>query len=491
MKPKDLSTDYLLEEDRAESAGAPMQARQKYPHAAFDMLMCPRWDAAFTALSEISKGVVGEARMLSMWGLVLNRGELRNEIRALVDELFDAGGPRQGELALAWQMLTGDPNRPPSFRFLPQVQHLVDTVPVEDETHAELQQRLRVWWQAACGDHVQTNKSIFALTEEEFLAAKFDMPVEKIAHDDPIMHWGRAKKAETAAAAAPDYPSMVVLKSPCRPNKEAKHFSEIVDQQLRLVTAEDIETRRKRLHREFPHAVAAIDMVLRDLREGRPITIRPVILSGPRGCGKSRLAQRIGEMFELHVAYYDGGSSMDGMFAGTSKTWSNSEPSLPLRAIEQSRTANVLVFVDEIDKAAENGTVQGGSLWRSLHGYLDRSTSKKYRDKSLDAEADLSAVSYISTANDVTRLPATLRDRCRILRVPAPTPAHLPQLAASIVNDMALEDELFASHAVDPFAQDELAVMARAWVKAGCSIRPLQKIVKATIDARDASAMRH
>jgi hypothetical protein len=109
----------------------------------------------------------------------------------------------------------------------------------------------------------------------------------------------------------------------------------------------------------------------------------------------------------------------------------------------------------------------------------------------LDATVDLSMVSFICTANDVSKLPPTLRDRFRVVKVPAPTPAHLPALAGSIVDDMAVEDEMWASHAVDPFAPDELAVMGTAWRKVGFSMRSLQKIVAATLEARDSHAMRH
>ena len=44
---------------------------------------------------------------------------------------------------------------------------------------------------------------------------------------------------------------------------------------------------------------------------------------------------------------------------------------------------------------------------------------------------------------------------------------------------------------VAPFASDELAVMAKAWAPSGFSMRKLQKIVAATLEARDACQMRH
>jgi ATP-dependent Lon protease len=82
-----------------------------------------------------------------------------------------------------------------------------------------------------------------------------------------------------------------------------------------------------------------------------------------------------------------------------------------------------------------------------------------------------------------------LRDRFRIVRIPAPRLVDLPLLAGSIVDEMLMEDE-WAGFA-PPFAPDELAVMAKAWQAAGFSLRKLQKIVRATLEARDQMAMRH
>jgi ATP-dependent Lon protease len=121
--------------------------------------------------------------------------------------------------------------------------------------------------------------------------------------------------------------------------------------------------------------------------------------------------------------------------------------------------------------------------------FLDRETAGRYRDQSLDAELDLSMVTYIATANSVEKLPSPLRDRCRIVKVPAPTLQHLPQLAAQVMRDLTIEDE--ARQHDPPLAGDELAVIAKAWERSRFSMRSLQKIVSATLDARDSYAMRH
>jgi ATP-dependent Lon protease len=241
------------------------------------------------------------------------------------------------------------------------------------------------------------------------------------------------------------------------------------------------------MHREFPHAVSAVDLLMRDLREGQPVALKPICLVGSPGCGKSRMVRRLADILRAYVYRYDAASSADSQFGGTGKAWSNTEPSVPARAVAQSKTANPIVTVDEIDKAAERNW--NGRLWDSLLPFLDRETAGRYRDQSLDAELDLSMVTYIATANSVEKLPSPLRDRCRIVKVPAPTLQHLPQLAAQVMRDLTIEDE--ARQHDPPLAGDELAVIAKAWERSRFSMRSLQKIVSATLDARDSYAMRH
>jgi hypothetical protein len=76
-----------------------------------------------------------------------------------------------------------------------------------------------------------------------------------------------------------------------------------------------------------------------------------------------------------------------------------------------------------------------------------------------------------------------------MIRVPAPTLAHLPALAASVMRDLVAQDEARSGDA--PMADDELAVIGKPWVRDGCSMRGLKKMVSATLEARDQCSMRH
>jgi hypothetical protein len=57
------------------------------------------------------------------------------------------------------------------------------------------------------------------------------------------------------------------------------------------------------------------------------------------------------------------------------------------------------------------------------------------------------------------------------------------------MRDLARDDEARAHD--EPLAQDELDVIGRAWAKEKFSMRKLQRLVGATLEARDQCARRH
>src|SRR5437868_10082208 len=96
----------------------------------------------------------------------------------------------------------------------------------------------------------------------------------------------------------------------------------------------DLATVRATLHAEFPHAVRAVDSLLRDLREGEPVRMKPALLLGPPGNSKSRLIRRLGQLLGIGVYRFDGGSSSDGVgYGGTPRGWAESTPCVPARAV--------------------------------------------------------------------------------------------------------------------------------------------------------------
>ena len=452
-------------------------------HPALRALTKGRWDDAFGWLLAEGGEHVGAERAQALLDAVRERGYVQTEIRETIEHLYAVGTPSAGGWALAWSMLTIDPAKPDTFSpVLPQLQYALDSAELDENADAELRARIRIWWRGAEGEWTDSLTSIFRISDVETRDASYDREDE----DLPLEPRTTTTSGELAQALG--LPTLVVMPSARATKLNNFHaaYKDVVDAALPLVVVHDVSSIRAALHREFPHATAAVDLVLRDLRDGKPLRLKPVCLVGAPGCGKSRLVRRLADMLRAFVYRFDGAASTDGHFGGTSKAWGNTEASVPMRAIAQSRIANPVVLVDEIDKASDG---RNGRLFDSLLPFCDLETAARYRDQSLDAEVDLSAVSVVATANDVSKLPAALRDRLRIVRVSSPTLQHLPQLAAQVIKDLAIEDE--ARHGDALLAVDELAVIGRAWAKAGFSMRALQKIVSATLEARDSYAMRH
>ncbi|MGK7062866.1 AAA family ATPase [Bradyrhizobium sp. 1050_B9_N1_2] len=400
--------------------------------------------------------------------------------RALADLLFAAG---HGEEAIAALMLAADPAKPQTFEIvLPQLGHAIEHLcdwPIASITRNHALRRLGVWWRAARGDFDEDEHSIFFITRLEMLdqdTASSELPVTGEQNRPKHRHEPK------------DFSLVVMPKDKATAlNKDQSGFKDLLDVRLPLVVARDLDAVRTSLMSEYPHATTAIDLVLRDLREGDPVRLKALLLTGPAGVGKSRLVRRLGDLLGIGVYRYDGSGASDNMFGGSPKAWGNTTPSAPARAINQMRIANPILMVDEADKSGTSS--HNGRLWDALLPFLERETAARFRDVSLDAELNLSFISYIATANSIESLPAPLIDRFRIVKVPAPQLSELPLLAANILQELAVENG--EQGFVSPLAHDELEVIARAWEAAGFSIRKLQKILEATVEARNATAVRH
>jgi ATP-dependent Lon protease len=406
----------------------------------------------------------------------------KDACRTLADVLFAAGHGMEGLAAL---MLAADPCERRTFEIvLPQLGYAIEDFwdwPAANITRHHTLERLAVWWRAARGDFEGNISSIFWIARLEMLDQGYDSedPAPEDEPDEPEQE----NEPEEA-------PGIIVMpkNAATKLNNFHTEFQDLLDAKLPLRLAGDIGEVRRKLVGEFPHAVGAIDVLLHGLREGKPVRLPPFLLMGPVGVGKSRLIRRLfTDLLAIGVYSYDGSGTSDGMFAGSPKGWGNTTPSAAARAVNQTRIANPILLIEEIEKAGTSS--RNGRLWDAILTFLERETAARHRDVSLDAVLDLSWISYIATANGVEELPAALKDRFRIVMVPAPRLADLPRLAANVLRELAIEagEQGF----IWALADDELEVIGRAWAKAGFSIRNLQRIILATLEVRNASAMRH
>lgn len=279
--------------------------------------------------------------------------------------------------------------------------------------------------------------------------------------------------------------AVVVPKKPTEPSRATrdawKAFETIAGKRVLLARRPDVMAARLALQQRFPYATPAILTVLRDLAATDVVRLRPTLFVGPPGAGKSSLAIAIGRALGIGATIYPAAGSTDSSIMGTSAQWSSARACLPLQAVQQARLANPLVIVDEIEKVSLDR--RNGSLADALLAMLERTTSRAYRDLSLEADVDLSHVNWLATANKLSEVPGPLRDRFRVIQVNEPGWEHVGDLARNILDDIAAERGLDRRW-IEELAADELDVLRTAWD--GGSIRKLKRALEVLVDGRDA-----
>jgi ATP-dependent Lon protease len=452
-------------------------------HLPIKLLQTGRWDYAFDIVWQATRTIPefqdDEALPCLAQAAAVRNGKNHALGREFSDKMADfARSKKQIPLSIAWQMLAADVRKPHTIlTFIPQLTRVVAMNPVvmTPKEVMALQKALEVWMDAAEGRYTdRSTHSLFTLQFSEpnpSPAAKFD----REAVEPPVLREFEPEQQEVPCA-------MVMQRPVGKLTVENAAFNPLIDRWMALKLAPDLQAMRATLVAEYPHAVGAIDLLMRDLRTGQPIRLNPMVIVGPPGNGKSRLVRRFAELLGVGMVRFDASNASDSVgFGGTPRGWTGSVPSLPARAILQHNSPSILISIDEIEKCG-TGT-QNGNFLSTLTPYLERETSSAIRDVSLDAVMDLSWVTYVATANTDTGLPSQIRDRFRVIRMPAPTLEHLPALVRNVLAEMAHDDGLDLD-SIEPLQEDELHVAGGAWARSKFSIRALQKIVNATVEAR-------
>jgi ATP-dependent Lon protease len=455
-----------------------MPAAPYTPSVPLLMLLERTWAGALGTLMECARvdSYVPVVDPVTIAGTrTMHCGDLPHLITCNVDAAFESG---RGEYGIGWLMLSASPWRPPAFvRLMPMLARMAERARkrTDRETAEAYRIAMTAWWKMAAGE--LSNEQL--LENDPFvLAAKaWDVPppsklspvIESLLPAEPMTLRVMAKPFGKSAGG------------------DNKLYMEALQQELPLQSCPDVGVVRSELERRFPHLVREIALITRDLREGKPIRMAAILLVGPSGCAKTTLVRVLSTLLGSALQRHDCSGMGDAMFSGTSKAWGMTQPCVPARAIAQLGQANPIVLLDELDKS---GSHSSGSLFTALTPYLERESSRRHHDVSMDNLVDLSWCSYIATANDDARIPDHIKDRFRIIRVPAPGLQHLPQLAGEVVRDLVSEEgEDPAFHVA--LSPDELDVIAKAWARAGLSMRSLQRCIRATLDARAANASRH
>jgi ATP-dependent Lon protease len=133
-------------------------------------------------------------------------------------------------------------------------------------------------------------------------------------------------------------------------------------------------------------------------------------LSGPPGIGKTTVAKSISDALGKKFSKISFGSVATLSAQGSGQYEELSGPGPLAKALMSAESLNPVILLDELDKASHE-------LLPQLLQILDSAQNKTFKDNYLGFNLDLSNVTFIATANNLSKVNRALLDRMQILEL--------------------------------------------------------------------------
>ena len=171
---------------------------------------------------------------------------------------------------------------------------------------------------------------------------------------------------------------------------------------------------------------------------GRPSPrLRPILLVGAPGIGKTWFARRLAQALDLPFAGLNlGGATDNRCLQGTARGWSAATPAWPIAEMARLSVPNPLLFLDEVDKAGGQRE-NNGRAHDTLLAMIEPESAAGWFDECLRTTADLRNVLWIMAANETRGIPAPLLSRLSVHQIEPPPASAFSSVLAGLLDGIA------------------------------------------------------